>query len=95
LVRFENLGGFAAVAEAFTAEQISSVPDVVALDKRAEHVGGEDMIRTLEAVAATESLRRAATMLHLPGSPERRAPSDTAGASQMATSPRKLRPDDP
>jgi hypothetical protein len=65
LVRFENLGGFAAIAETLTAEQISRVPDVMALDKLAEQTGGEETIRTLEAVAATESLRRAAAMLHL------------------------------
>ena len=65
LVRFENLGGFAAIAETLTAEQISRVPDVIALDKLADQTGGEEMIRTLEAVAATESLRRAAAMLHL------------------------------
>jgi hypothetical protein len=65
LVRFENLGGFAAIAEALTAEQISQVPDVAALDRLAGQAGGEEMIRTLEVVAATESQRRAATILHL------------------------------
>jgi hypothetical protein len=65
LVQFESLGGFAAIAESLTAEQISRVPDVAALDKLAEQAGGEEMIRTLEAVAATESLRRAAALLHL------------------------------
>jgi hypothetical protein len=65
VVRFESLGTFAAVADALSAEQISRVPDVAALDQLAGQPGGEEMIRTLEAVAATESLRRAATMLHL------------------------------
>lgn len=65
LVRFESLGGFAAIAETLTAEQISRVPDVAALDRLAEQSGGDEMIRTLEVVAATESQRRAATILHL------------------------------
>jgi hypothetical protein len=65
MVRFESLGGFAAIAEVLSAEQISRVPDVAALDYLAEQPGGEEMLRTLEAVAATESLRRAAAMLHL------------------------------
>lgn len=65
MVWFENLGGFAAIAEALTADQISRVPDVIALDELAGQAGGEEMIRTLEAVAATDSLRRAAAILHL------------------------------
>jgi hypothetical protein len=65
VVRFESLGAFAAVADGLSAEQISRVPDVAALDRLAGQPGGEELIRTLEAVAATESLRRAATMLHL------------------------------
>jgi PucR C-terminal helix-turn-helix domain len=65
IVRFEDLGGFAVVAEAVTAVQISQVADVIALNCLAEHVGGEEMIRTLEAVAATDSLRGAAAILHM------------------------------
>jgi hypothetical protein len=65
IVRFDTLGGFAAVAEALTAEQINRVPDVIALDRLAELTGGEEMIRTLSAVAATDSLRRAAVILHM------------------------------
>lgn len=65
MVRFGDLGGFAAIAEALTPEQISRIPDVAALDTLAGLAGGKEMLRTLEAVAATESLRRAAGMLHL------------------------------
>jgi hypothetical protein len=65
IVRFDTLGGFAAIAEALSAEQINCVPDVIALDRLAELTGGEEMIRTLTAVAATDSLRRAAVILHM------------------------------
>jgi hypothetical protein len=65
VVRFDALGGFAAIAEALTTEQINRIPDVLALDRLAELTGGEEMIRTLTAVAATDSLRRAAAILHM------------------------------
>jgi hypothetical protein len=65
LVRFDDLGSFGAIAESLTAEQIAGLPDVIALDKLAEQPGGEEMLHTLEAVAATDSLRRAAVLLHM------------------------------
>ena len=65
VIQFEALGGFAAIAEALTAEQINRIPDVIALDRLAELTGGEEMIRTLTAVAATDSLRRAAAIPHM------------------------------
>ena len=65
LVRYAGLGGFAAIAETITVDRINRVPDVVALDQLARERGGEEMLRTLEAVAATESLRHAAKLLHL------------------------------
>ena len=64
-VPFHIMGGFAAVVEHVPIEAIDKVVDVQALDRLAAEPGGADMIRTLEAVAATESLRRAASMLHL------------------------------
>jgi sugar diacid utilization regulator len=65
MVRYDALGGFAAIAEAVTTDQINRIPDVIALDKLTEQPGGEEMIRTLTAVAATDSLRRAAAILHM------------------------------
>lgn len=64
VVRFDELGAFGPLAEALTAHQISQIPDVVALDKLTEQAGDE-LLRTLEAVAATDSLRRAAALLHM------------------------------
>lgn len=65
MVQFQDLGGFAAIAEALTAEQIGRIADVAALDRLADQAGGQEMIRTLEAVAATESLRRAARLVEM------------------------------
>lgn len=64
-VRFEQLGGFGAIAERLPPDVISDVADIQALDKLAAENGGAELIATLEIVAATESLRRAATLLHL------------------------------
>jgi hypothetical protein len=64
VVRFDELGAYGPLAEALTAHQISQIPDVVALDKLAEQ-GGDELLRTLEAVAATDSLRRAGALLHM------------------------------
>jgi PucR C-terminal helix-turn-helix domain len=65
VVHFDRLGPFALAAETFTAEQISQQQDVITLDRLAEAPGGEEMLQCREAVAATDSLRRAAAVLHL------------------------------
>jgi hypothetical protein len=65
IVRFDTLGAFGTIAEALTADQISQTPDVIALDKLAERADGGEMLRILEAVAATDSVRRAALVLHM------------------------------
>ncbi|MFD7990294.1 helix-turn-helix domain-containing protein [Streptomyces mexicanus] len=63
LVDGAQLGGYAVLAETLGAEQIALVPDVHRLDRLVdEH--GEDMLVCLEAVAATESVRKAARLLH-------------------------------
>lgn len=59
------LGGFTLLARLLPPEAIDEVADVAALDRLAREPGGADMLRTLEAVAATESLRKAAKSLHL------------------------------
>jgi PucR-like helix-turn-helix protein len=64
-VHYRALGGFAALAERMSPEAIGEVEDVRALDKLATAPAGEELLHTLEIVAATESKRRAATILHL------------------------------
>jgi hypothetical protein len=60
----ERLGAFLALAEHLSAEDIDRIPDVRALDRIAADEG-QDTVVILEAVAATESLRRASTLVHL------------------------------
>ena len=60
----ERIGAFLALAEHLSAEDIDRIPDVRALDRIAAD-DGQDTIVILEAVAATESLRRASTLVHL------------------------------
>jgi hypothetical protein len=60
----ERMGGFAALAEHLRAPDIARIPDVLALDHIAREEG-LDTVVILEAVSATESLRRAAGLVHL------------------------------
>ncbi|WP_425825590.1 helix-turn-helix domain-containing protein [Streptomyces fractus] len=63
LVDAAGLGGYALLAETLSAERIAPVPDVRQLGRLVdEH--GEDMLVCLEAVAATDSVRKAARLLH-------------------------------
>ncbi|MGC9537423.1 hypothetical protein [Streptomyces sp. UG1] len=63
LVDGARLWGYALPAETLSAERIARVPDVCRLNRLVdEH--GEDMLVCLEAVAATDSLRKAACQLH-------------------------------
>ncbi|MFR9803171.1 helix-turn-helix domain-containing protein [Pseudonocardia sp. RS010] len=64
-VRYPALGGFGALAERMSPEAINEVADVQALDELASESAGEEVLHTLEVVASTESMRRAATILHL------------------------------
>ncbi|WP_448608704.1 helix-turn-helix domain-containing protein [Geodermatophilus sp. URMC 60] len=64
MVAAERVGAFAALAEHLRAEDIARNPDVQALDRLVREEG-HDTVRILEAVAATESLRRAAGYVHL------------------------------
>lgn len=65
IVRAERVGCFSLLAQYLPAEALADVPDVRALNKLVSGPGGTEMLRTLEAVAATESLRRAATLMHM------------------------------
>ncbi|TCK22002.1 PucR family transcriptional regulator [Pseudonocardia endophytica] len=64
-VRYAALGGFGLLAERMSPEAIGEVADVRALDGLADDPAGEELLHTLEVVASTESIRRAATILHL------------------------------
>jgi hypothetical protein len=64
VVPAERLGAYMALAEHLHAEDIAPNTDVQALDRLLREEG-HDTIPILEAVAATESLRRAATYVHL------------------------------
>jgi hypothetical protein len=65
VVSYRALGGFGALVERMPPEAINEVEDVQALDKLATDPGGEELLHTLEVVASTESMRRAAVKLHI------------------------------
>ncbi len=60
----ERLGAYLALADLLRVEDIARIPDVQVLD-RLELEEGPATVTILEAVAATESLRRAASYVHL------------------------------
>jgi hypothetical protein len=64
-VRYSALGGFGLLAERMPPEAIDDVADVRVLDGLAREPAGAELLHTLEVVASTESIRRAATILHL------------------------------
>jgi hypothetical protein len=64
-VAFDQLGGFAAIAERLTAEEINEIEDVRRLDQLDQDNDDGSVLHTLEVVAATGSLRSAAAVLHL------------------------------
>ncbi len=63
-VEYWRLGGYEALAEGMTPELINRVRDVRSLDRVLEQ-GGPEMRRTLDVVAAANSLRQAARWLEL------------------------------
>jgi hypothetical protein len=65
LVRWDDLGGYAALADHVSPEAISDVPDVRALDRLAAGRGGRLIIGTLHAVCMTDSIRTAGAAMHL------------------------------
>nr|BAV56009.1 transcriptional regulator [Actinomadura fulva subsp. indica] len=60
-----RLGGFAPLAEHLSSEAISGSPDVVALDRLGEGPNGDSVLATLDAFAASESLRQTASRLFI------------------------------
>ncbi|GHF35510.1 hypothetical protein FHX82_007039 [Amycolatopsis bartoniae] len=61
----DDVGCFTLLARYLPVEAISEAGEVPVLDALAAEPGGDEMLRLLEVVAATESLRKAAAMLHL------------------------------
>ncbi|MEQ3549540.1 helix-turn-helix domain-containing protein [Pseudonocardia nematodicida] len=64
-VHWDDLGGFAALAEHVPPEAIAEVPDVRALDRVVRRRGGHLTLATLHTVCVTESVRLAAKAMHL------------------------------
>jgi DNA-binding PucR family transcriptional regulator len=65
LIDASSLGGYAILAEHLSAEALAGVADVQRIDLLYRENGGAEMLNTLLAVAATDSLRRAARIVHL------------------------------
>jgi hypothetical protein len=65
IVGSDDVGCLALLARHIPVEAIGHADEVKALDQLASEQGGLEMLRTLEVVAATESLRRAAGVMHM------------------------------
>ncbi len=65
LVRSEHLGGYALLASRLNPDDILQVPDVQHLGVLCRELGDTEMLDILEAVAATDSLRKAAQAVHM------------------------------
>lgn len=65
VVHWGDLGGLAALAEYVPTDAIAQIPDVTALDRLAAERTGAVTLVTLQAFCRTESLRLAATALHM------------------------------
>jgi hypothetical protein len=59
-----GLGAWAVLGELLTAEAIAQVPEVQRLGQLYQE-NGPELLRTLQAVAATDSLRKAAKVVHM------------------------------
>ncbi|MBB6569002.1 hypothetical protein HPO96_12955 [Kribbella sandramycini] len=63
-MRADDLGGLLMVAERLRPEDIAATPDVIALERLAKEPGGDDLLATLRAYCATDSVRKAATLVY-------------------------------
>ncbi|MFI7166296.1 helix-turn-helix domain-containing protein [Rhodococcus erythropolis] len=61
----DRIGCFALLAQHIPRRSIADADEIRALDRLADEPGGAEMLRTLEAVAATESIRRAGSTIHM------------------------------
>jgi hypothetical protein len=92
VVRAEELGALAVIAERLNHNDIGNVPDVAVLDQLAAEPGGQDTIAILEALCLHGSVRKAATAVYwhhttlitrLENSEERLGFSPTAPAGRL------------
>jgi len=64
IVRSDELGGLLVLAERLRPQDISSSPDVAALDRIAAEPGGDDLLSILRAFCHTGSVRKAAALVY-------------------------------
>ncbi|HEY0501711.1 MAG TPA: helix-turn-helix domain-containing protein [Kutzneria sp.] len=63
-VCWDDLGALGPIAQQVKVGEIGGIPDVQALDRLAAEPGGQDTLDVLTAVAVTDSVRKAATLVH-------------------------------
>jgi hypothetical protein len=81
VVRFDELGGRALLAESLSGTDIAAVPDVALLDRLSAEPGGADLLAVLHAFCATDSVRKAAGLVFR---------HHSTVASRLATAERSL-----
>ncbi|MEV5848470.1 helix-turn-helix domain-containing protein [Streptomyces sp. NPDC051985] len=64
VVHWSELGSLAVLAARLRPQDIAEVPDVAALDQIAAEPGGSETLQVLAAFCDTESVRKAATVVH-------------------------------
>ncbi len=64
VVHADDLGGLLILAERLRPQDIAGSPDVAALDRIAAEPGGPDLLTILHALCTTDSIRKAATLVH-------------------------------
>ncbi|MFI9381475.1 helix-turn-helix domain-containing protein [Kutzneria sp. NPDC052558] len=63
-VTWDQLGALGPLASRIRPEEIDEIDDVRALDRLAEEPGGRETLDVLTAVVVTDSVRKAATLIH-------------------------------
>ena len=63
-VDWDDLGALGPIAQQIRTDEIGAIPDVAALDRLAAEPGGKETVDVLTAVIVTDSVRKAATLVH-------------------------------
>ncbi|GAA3438916.1 helix-turn-helix domain-containing protein [Kutzneria kofuensis] len=63
-IEWDDLGALGPIAQQLHTSDIRAIPDVQALDRLAAEPGGQDTLDVLTAVVATDSVRKAAALVH-------------------------------
>jgi hypothetical protein len=63
-IDWDDLGALGPIAQQLRTDQIGAIPDVAALDRLAAEPGGQDTLAVLTALIATDSVRKAAALVH-------------------------------